>query len=312
MLQYQIDRIDHQVSNDRSQTGVFLIGPLERGQATTLGNSLRRVLMGGLEGSAVTAVRIAGVNHEYATIPGVREDVLDILLNCKQISVDSRSQELEIGRIVVTGPAEVKAKDIQFSSQVEVVDGDRPIATVHEGHNLELELHVERGVGYRPVDRRNEETSAIDLLQIDAVFMPINRVNFTIDETAVAEGGSTRERLKMELVTDGSTSPDDALAEAANQLIELFQPLATVSMVEEIPEEPEPAAEAQIPLEELNLSVRAYNCLKRAQVNSVSDLMGFSYEDLLEIKNFGSKSADEVIEALERIGISIPQSRTSA
>jgi len=312
VLQYQIERIDHQVSNDRSQTGVFLIGPLERGQATTLGNSLRRVLMGGLEGSAVTAVRIAGVNHEYATIPGVREDVLDILLNCKQISVDSRSQDLEIGRIVVTGPAEVKAKDIQFSSQVEVVDGDRPIATVHEGHNLELELHVERGVGYRPVDRKNEETSAIDLLQIDAVFMPINRVNFTIDETAVAEGGSTRERLKMELVTDGSTSPDDALAEAANQLIELFQPLATVSMVEEIPEEPEPAAEAQIPLEELNLSVRAYNCLKRAQVNSVSDLMGFSYEDLLEIKNFGSKSADEVIEALERIGISIPQSRTSA
>ena len=312
MLQYQIDRIDHQVSNDRSQTGVFLIGPLERGQATTLGNSLRRVLMGGLEGSAVTAVRIAGVNHEYATIPGVREDVLDILLNCKQISVDSRSQELEIGRLVVTGPADVKAKDIQFSSQVEVVDGDRPIATVQEGHNLELEIHVERGVGYRPVDRKNEETSAIDLLQIDAVFMPINRVNFTIDETAVAEGGSTRERLKMELVTDGSTSPDDALAEAANQLIELFQPLATVSMVEEIPEEPEPAAEAQIPLEELNLSVRAYNCLKRAQVNSVSDLMGFSYEDLLEIKNFGSKSADEVIEALERIGISIPQSRTSA
>ncbi len=312
MLQYQIDRIDHQVSSDRSQTGVFLIGPLERGQATTLGNSLRRVLMGGLEGSAVTAVRIAGVNHEYATIPGVREDVLDILLNCKQISVNSRSQELEIGRLVLTGPADVKAKDIQFSSQVEVVDGDRPIATVQEGHNLELEIHVERGVGYRPVDRKNQETSAIDLLQIDAVFMPVNRVNFTIDETAVAEGGSTRERLKMELVTDGSTSPDDALAEAANQLIELFQPLATVSMVEEIPEEPEPAAEAQIPLEELNLSVRAYNCLKRAQVNSVSDLMGFSYEDLLEIKNFGSKSADEVIEALERIGISIPQSRTSA
>ena len=312
MLQYQIDRIDHQVANDRSQTGVFLIGPLERGQATTLCNSLRRGLMGGLEGSAVTAVRIAGVNHEYATIPGVREDVLDILLNCKQISVDSRSQEIEIGRLVVTGPAEVKAKDIQFSSHVDVVDGDRPIATVQEGHKLALEIHVERGVGYRPVDRRNEETSAIDLLQIDAVFMPINRVNFTIDETAVAEGGSTRERLKMELVTDGSTSPDDALAEAANQLIELFQPLATVSMVEEIPEEPEPAAEAQIPLEELNLSVRAYNCLKRAQVNSVSDLMGFSYEDLLEIKNFGSKSADEVIEALERIGISIPQSRTSA
>ena len=131
MLQYQIDRIDHQTADDRSQTGVFLIGPLERGQATTLGNSLRRVLMGGLEGSAVTAVRIAGVNHEYATIPGVREDVLDILLNCKQLSVNSRSEELEIGRLVVSGPAEVKAKDLQFSSQVQVVDVYRPLATVH-------------------------------------------------------------------------------------------------------------------------------------------------------------------------------------
>jgi DNA-directed RNA polymerase subunit alpha len=267
--------------------------------------------MGGLEGSAVTAVRIAGINHEYATIPGVREDVLDILLNCKQLSINSSNPELEIGRLVASGPMEVKANDIQFSSQVEIVDGEKPIATIQEGHNLELEIHVERGVGYRPVDRKNEETSAIDLLQIDAVFMPVKRVNFTIDETAVAEGGTGRERLRMEVVTDGSTSPDDAIAEAANQLIELFQPLATVTMVEEIPEEPEPSPEAQIPLEELNLSVRAYNCLKRAQVNSVSDLMGFSYEDLLEIKNFGSKSADEVIEALERIGISIPQSRTS-
>ena len=311
-MPYQIDRIEHQVSEDRSQTGVFLIGPLDRGQATTLGNSLRRVLMGGIAGSAVTAVRIAGINHEYATIPGVREDVLDILLNCKQLSVNSRGEDLEIGRLAVTGPAEIKARDIQFSSQVDVIDGDRPIATLNDGHSLELELHVERGSGYRPVERHNEETSAIDLLRIDAVFMPIERVNFTIDETAVAEGGVTRERLRMEIVTNGSISPDDALAEAANQLIELFQPLATVTMVEEEPVEPEPSAEAQIPLEELNLSVRAYNCLKRAQVNSVSDLMGFSYEDLLEIKNFGSKSADEVIEALERIGITIPQSRTSA
>ena len=192
-----------------------------------------------------------------------------------------------------------------------MVDGERVIATVSDGYSLELEVHVERGVGYRPVDRHNEDTSAIDLLQIDSVFMPVQRVNFTIDETAVAEGGSARERLRMEVVTDGSITPDDAIAQSANQLIELFQPLATVTMVEEVQAEPEPTAEAQIPLEELNLSVRAYNCLKRAQVNSVSDLMGFSYEDLLEIKNFGSKSADEVIEALERIGIQIPQSRTS-
>jgi DNA-directed RNA polymerase subunit alpha len=116
------------------------------------------------KGTAVTAVRIAGVNHEYATIPGVREDVLDILLNCKQLTVNSRTDELEIGRLIVSGPATVKAKDLQFSSQVQVVDGERPIATVSEGHSLELEVHVERGVGYRPVDRHNEDTSAIDLL----------------------------------------------------------------------------------------------------------------------------------------------------
>jgi DNA-directed RNA polymerase subunit alpha len=312
VLQYQIDRVDHQVADDRSQIGVFLIGPLDKGQATTLGTSLRRILIGGLEGSAITAVRIAGVNHEYATVPGVREDVLDILLNCKSVPVNSRSREVEIGRLVVNGPATVTASHLQFSSQVQVIDADRPIATVAEGHSLEMEVHVERGIGYRPVDRHNEETSAIDLLQIDAVFMPIRRVNYSVDETAVGEGGSARERLRLEIETNGSITPDDAMAQAANQLISLFQPLATLTTTEDPGMEPETIAEAQIPLEELNLSVRAYNCLKRAQVNSVSDLMGFSYEDLLEIKNFGSKSADEVIEALERIGISLPQSRTTA
>jgi DNA-directed RNA polymerase subunit alpha len=160
------------------------------------------------------------------------------------------------------------------------------------------------------VDRQTEEGSSIDLLQIDAVFMPVRRVNYSVDETAVGEGGSARERLRIEIETNGSLSPDDAMSQAANQLIELFRPLASLTMAEEPGLEPEPSAEAQIPLEELNLSVRAYNCLKRAQVTS--DLMGFSYEDLLEIKNFGSKSADEVIEALERIGISLPQSRTTA
>jgi DNA-directed RNA polymerase subunit alpha len=312
VLSYQIDRVDHQVHDDRSQLGVFVIGPLDRGHAVTLGNSLRRVLIGSLEGSAITAVRIAGVNHEYATVPGVREDVLDILLNCKSVPVLSRSRETEVGRLAVNGPATVTAADLQFSSQVQVIDGERPIATVADGHSLELEVHVERGIGYRPVDRQTEEGSSIDLLQIDAVFMPVRRVNYSVDETAVGEGGSARERLRIEIETNGSLSPDDAMSQAANQLIELFRPLASLTMAEEPGLEPEPSAEAQIPLEELNLSVRAYNCLKRAQVNSVSDLMGFSYEDLLEIKNFGSKSADEVIEALERIGISLPQSRTTA
>ncbi|MCX5947574.1 MAG: DNA-directed RNA polymerase subunit alpha, partial [Cyanobacteria bacterium] len=161
MLQYQIDRVEHQVADDRSQTGIFVIGPLDRGQATTLGNALRRVLIGGLEGSAITAVRIANVNHEYATVPGVKEDVLDILLNCKSVPVNSRSRGVEIGRLVISGPATVTASDLQFSSQVQVIDGARPIAVIADGHSLEMEVHVERGTGYRPVDRHNEDTSAI-------------------------------------------------------------------------------------------------------------------------------------------------------
>ena len=159
---------------------------------------------------------------------------------------------------------------------------------------------------------RNEAERMISLAKEGSLASRRRAIGYIYDKNLVHSlFEKAKERLRMEVVTDGSTSPDDAIAEAANQLIELFQPLATVTMVEEIQEEPEPSPEAQIPLEELNLSVRAYNCLKRAQVNSVSDLMGFSSEDLLEIKNFGSKSADEVIEALERIGISIPQSRTS-
>jgi len=314
VLQFQIEPApDITIGDDKSQTQEFVIGPLERGQGTTLGNALRRTLLGSLEGSAVTTVRIAGVAHEYAIIPGVREDVLDILLNAKELVVSSRSPEaVEIGRVLMTGPAEVTAGQIHFSPQVTVVNPDQHIATVAEGHSLEMELHVERGVGYRPADRLNEGVESIDTLQIDAVFMPVRRVIYSVDESAVGEGGSASEKLRLEITTNGSISPDDAIAQAANQLILLFQPLASLGLPEPETPEPETSAESQVPLEEINLSVRAYNCLKRAQVNTVSDLMTFSYEDLLEIKNFGAKSADEVIEALERIGVSLPKSRAKA
>ena len=313
MLQYQIDRIEHQVDEDRAQTGVFLIGPLERGQATTLGNALRRVLMGGLEGSAVTAIRIAGVNHEYATIPGVREDVLDILLNCKQLSINNRSGELEIGRLVIAGPADVKAGDLQFSSQVQVVDVNRPIATVADGHSLELEVHVERGVGYRPVDRHNEDTSAIDLLQIDAVFMPVIRVNFSIDETAVAEGGSARERLRIEIVTDGSIHPKDALTVAAKTLIHHFMLFSDERITLEADEiaQTETYDEESLHMRQLlktklidmDLSVRALNCLKAAEVDTLGDLVSFNKNDLMKFRNFGKKSLTELEELVNIKGL---------
>jgi DNA-directed RNA polymerase subunit alpha len=213
-----------------------VIGPLERGQATTLGNALRRVLIGGLEGSAITAVRIAGVNHEYATIPGVREDVLDILLNCK---ADRRQQpHVANWRSAAwwsTDPPRSTASDLQFSSQVQVIDArshDSPPCA--EGHSLEMEVHVERGIGYRPVDRHAEDTSAIDLLQIDAVLHARSSVSITaLMKPLWAKAASARERLRLEIETNGSITPDDAMAQAANQLIALFQPLASLTMVEE-------------------------------------------------------------------------------
>ncbi len=314
MLQFQIEPApDITIGDDKSQTQEFVIGPLERGQGVTLGNALRRTLLGSLEGSAVTTVRIAGANHEYAILPGIREDVLDILLNAKELVVNSHSPEaVEIGRVMATGPTEVTAGQIHFSPQVRVINPDQHIATIAEGHSLEMELHVERGVGYRQANHVHEGVKSIDTLQIDAVFMPVRRVIYSVDESAVGEGGSASENLRLEITTNGSITPDNAIAQAANKLILLFQPLANLGMPKQEVVELEPSAESQIPLEEINLSVRAYNCLKRAQVSTVSDLLAFSYEDLLEIKNFGAKSADEVVEALEHRGFSLSKNPAKA
>jgi len=314
VLQFQIEPApDITIGDDKSQTQEFVIGPLERGQGVTLGNALRRTLLGSLEGSAVTTVRIAGANHEYAILPGIREDVLDILLNAKELVVNSHSPEaVEIGRVMATGPTEVTAGQIHFSPQVRVINPDQHIATIAEGHSLEMELHVERGVGYRQANHVHEGVKSIDTLQIDAVFMPVRRVIYSVDESAVGEGGSASENLRLEITTNGSITPDNAIAQAANKLILLFQPLANLGMPKQEVVELEPSAESQIPLEEINLSVRAYNCLKRAQVSTVSDLLAFSYEDLLEIKNFGAKSADEVVEALEHRGFSLSKNPAKA
>jgi len=314
VLQFQIEPApDITIGDDKSQTQEFVIGPLERGQGVTLGNALRRTLLGSLEGSAVTTVRIAGANHEYAILPGIREDVLDVLLNAKELVVNSHSPEaVEIGRVMATGPTEVTAGQIHFSPQVRVINPDQHIATIAEGHSLEMELHVERGVGYRQANHVHEGVKSIDTLQIDAVFMPVRRVIYSVDESAVGEGGSASENLRLEITTNGSITPDNAIAQAANKLILLFQPLANLGMPKQEVVELEPSAESQIPLEEINLSVRAYNCLKRAQVSTVSDLLAFSYEDLLEIKNFGAKSADEVVEALEHRGFSLSKNPAKA
>jgi len=315
MAQFQIECVESKTFKNLSQYSKFVIEPLERGQGITLGNALRRVLMSNLEGTAVTAIRIAGVNHEFATMKGVREDVLEIMLNMKEIVFKSHSPQFQIGRLVSTKPGTVTADQFDLSSEVEVVDKSQYVATLSEGGKLEMEFRIERGKGYKSVERNKEDKDKsglpLDFLQIDAVFMPVTKVNYSIDEMR-PEAGIPKDSLKLEIWTNGSMKPEEALSQAAAILEDLFKPLKDLSLVNPTKEDKEEQDPVHaIPIEELQLSVRAYNCLKRAQINTVADLLEYSQEELLEIKNFGQKSAEEVIEALEkRLGITLPQEKT--
>jgi DNA-directed RNA polymerase subunit alpha len=336
-VSFQIECVESKTEVNYSQYGKFLIDSLERGQGTTLGNALRRVLLSNLTGTAITAVRIAGlvrvnpddksvgrtrkdadgevrsatVNHEFATLVGVREDVLELMLNMKEIVLKSFSEDRQRGRLEIIGPKTVVAGDFDLPSEIEVVNPKQYVATVAEGGKLEMEFWIERGRGYRPVEKFRDRELAIDELQIDATFMPVHKVNYVVDEFR-AEGNLDRDRLSLEIWTNGSISPQESLSESAGILVELLAPLKDISLepfASDRPHDDDPIA--QTPIEELNLSVRAYNCLKRAQINSVADLLHYSQEDLLEIKNFGQKSAEEVIEALEKsLGIILPLEKT--
>ncbi|MGD1852101.1 MAG: DNA-directed RNA polymerase subunit alpha [Cyanophyceae cyanobacterium] len=313
MTQFQIECVESSTESSRNQYSKFVLSPLERGQGTTVGNALRRVLLANLEGTAGTAVRIAGVSHEFATVPGVREDVLDILLNMKELVLRSHTDDPQIGRLLVKGPAVVTADLFDLPSEVDVVDPTQYIATLADGATLEMEFRIERGSGYRAIDRGQDESSAIDFLQIDSVFMPVHKVNWSVDKAFIGEAAGLEDRLTLEVWTNGGVSPQQALSQAATALVDLFNPLKDFTLdaaPSEQKENQDPSS--QIPIEELQLSVRAYNCLKRAQINTVADLLEFSQEDLLEIKNFGQKSAEEVIEALQRrLGITLPQEKVA-
>jgi DNA-directed RNA polymerase subunit alpha len=312
VVPYQIECVESKIERNHSQYSKFVLEPLERGQATTVGNALRRVMLSNLEGTAVTAIRIDGVNHEFATITGVREDVMEIMLNMKQIVLKSYSSTPQIGRVTVTGPAIVTADKFDLPSEVEAVSSSQYIATVTDGGKLEMEFRIEKSKGYRTVAKLREEATAIDYLQIDAVFMPVQKVNYKVEDARI-DGSTDKERLILEVWTNGSLSPQEAISQASTILADLFNPLKDISLQaidKDYPDYDDPTS--QIPIEELQLSVRAYNCLKRAQINSVADLLDYTQEDLLEIKNFGLKSAEEVIEALQkRLGITLPHEKAN-
>jgi DNA-directed RNA polymerase subunit alpha len=312
VAQFQVECVESSTDADYSQYSRFILEPLDRGQGTTIGNALRRVLLSNLQGAAVTAVRIAGVNHEFATIPGVREDVLDILLNMKQMVLRSHSSEPQIGRLFVQGPATVTSKNFELSADVEVINPDQYVATLSTDATLEMEFKVELGKGYKSISKSQDDSAALDFLQLDAIFMPVRKVNYTVEDARVG-GALEKDRLILDVWTNGSLTPQESLSQAAMILVDLFSPLKDASFraaeESEVEEEDETN---QIPIEGLNLSVRAYNCLKRAQINSVADLLDYTQEDLLEIKNFGAKSAEEVIEALQvHLGITLPYEKSS-
>ncbi len=314
MAQFQIECVEAKTLKNQSQYSKFVLEPLERGQGTTMGNALRRILLSNLEGAAVTAIRIDKVNHEFATVEGVREDVMELMLNMKEITLKSYTHQTQIGRLVATGPATVVASQFELPSEIEVVDPNQYVATLSEGAKLEMEFKVEKGKGYRAIERGKDENTSLDFLQIDAIFMPVTKVNYTVEDIR-AENGQQKDRLTLEIATNGSISPKEALSQAADILVNLFNPLKDLNEIDTVSPDlsDEINPESQTPIEELQLSVRAYNCLKRAQINTVADLLDYSQEDLLEIKNFGQKSAEEVIEALQkRLGITLPQEKTKA
>ena len=312
VAQFQVECVESTTEEDYSQYSRFVLEPLERGQGITVGNALRRVLLSNLQGTAVTAVRIAGVNHEFATIPGVREDVLEILLNMKQMVLRSHAAEPQIGRLFVQGPATVTSSQFELSADIEVVNPNQYVATLSTDATLEMEFKIEQGRGYSPVSKGEDESAALDFLQIDAIFMPVHKVNYSVEEARVG-GAIEKDRLILDIWTNGSLKPEEALGQAATILMDLFNPLKDVTykpLDETVAEEEDETN--KLPIEQLNLSVRAYNCLKRAQINSVADLMDYTQEDLLEIKNFGAKSAEEVIEALQNhLGITLATEKSS-
>jgi DNA-directed RNA polymerase subunit alpha len=286
----------------------FAIEPLEPGFGYTVGNSLRRTLLSSIPGAAISSVRIEGVLHEFSTIPKVQEDVTDIILNLKGLVVRSDVEEPVTMYLKAKGPAEVTAGDISPPAGVEILNTDHHIASLGKGANLEMEMVVERGVGYRPADRNKKPRDPIGVIPVDSIFSPVRRVTYAVENTRV-EQMTDRDRLILDVETDGSVNPREALASAGGtllELVQLFSELAEAASVTVGPAEDEQVpSDYQITVEELNLSVRSYNCLKREGINTVGDLVQKSESELMDIRNFGQKSIDEVKAKLEELGLGL-------
>jgi DNA-directed RNA polymerase subunit alpha len=293
------------VSPTRSR---FAIEPLEPGFGYTVGNSLRRTLLSSIPGAAISSVRIEGVLHEFSTIPKVTEDVTDIILNLKELVARSDLEEPTTVYLKAKGPAEVTAGDIAPPAGVEILNPDLHVATLGKGASLEMEMTVERGVGYRMADKNKKPRDPIGVIPVDSIFSPVRKVSYTVENTRV-EQMTDRDRLILDVETDGSVTPREAVASAGGTLLELvtlFSERADAASVSVGPaEDDEVPGDYAITIEELNLSVRSYNCLKREGINTVGDVILKSESELMDIRNFGQKSIDEVKAKLEELGLGL-------
>jgi DNA-directed RNA polymerase subunit alpha len=290
--------------------GQFSLDLLNPGQAVTIGTLLRRILLSSLGGTAITAVRIAGATHEFSTIDGIREDILEILLNLKGVVLKNKSTEAKLGRLKIQGPAVITANNIELPPGLKVVNPNHYIATISTNDILEMEFKFEHGTGYKLIGDTEETNS--EFLEVDAIYMPIQKVNFNIESVYSHNKSINKEKLLLDIWTNGSMTPQESIFESSQIIIDLFKQLSE-HQVEVNPEETlaennliSDEKNMNIPIEELQLSVRAYNCLKRAQINTVAELLKYSPESLQEIKNFGQKSADELFHALKnKLGIKL-------
>ncbi len=324
MLDFQIPRITSESVEENR--GTFTIEPLDRGFGYTFGNSLRRVLLSSLAGAAVTSVRIEGVAHEFSTIQGVKEDVTDIVLNLKGIVCRMHSDATEVeAPLVVTGPGEITAKDIDLPAGVEILNPEVHIATLEKKTKLELYMTIGRGRGYRPAEENKSPDQPIGVIPIDSIFSPVRRVAYAVEQARVGQK-TDFDKLTLDIETDGSIEPQAALREAAELLISQLAIFTDADRIQELRAGPggqldghngpggvggAPAQlqgeEWGILIEELELGVRSYNCLKRAGIQTVGDLISKSESELNAIPNFGKKSIDEVIETLHARGLDLRQ-----
>ena len=296
--------------DENKDYGKFVIEPLERGYGTTLGNSLRRVLLASLPGAAVTSINIEGVLHEFDTVPGVREDVMQIILNIKGIAVKSYVEDEKIIELDVEGPAEITAGDILTDSDIEIVNPDHYLFTIGEGSSLKATMTVNSGRGYVPADENKKDNAPVGTLAVDSIYTPVTKVNYQVEPARVGSNDGF-DKLTLEILTNGTIIPEDALGLSARILTEhldLFTNLTEIAKSAEVMKEADTELDDRIlerTIEELDLSVRSYNCLKRAGINTVHDLTEKSEAEMMKVRNLGRKSLEEVKLKLIDLGLGL-------